>query len=127
VETVDDIETGPFHLETTVRSGAARLAPPVDQDFWVARSSGATSAATSWHLHDGRYRVVVMNADGAPGIHADGKFGLHLPWLTPVAVTALGGGAAVLLVGIAVLVIGLRNVPEPTPVVSPSPYVTVGS
>ena len=86
VETVDDIETGPFHLETTVRSGTARLAPPVDQDFWVARSSGATSAATSWHLHDGRYRVVVMNADGTPGIHADGKFGLHVPWLTPVAV-----------------------------------------
>jgi hypothetical protein len=127
VETVDDIETGPFHLETTVRSGAARLAPPVDQDFWVARSSGATSAATSWHLHDGRYRVVVMNADGTPGIHADAKFGLHVPWLTPVAVTALGGGAAVLMAGLAVLVIGLRNVPEPTPVVSPSPYVTVGS
>ena len=43
-----------------------------------------------------------------------------------MAVTALGGGAAVLMAGLAVLVIGLRNVPEPTPVDSPSPYVTVG-
>jgi hypothetical protein len=76
VETVDDIETGPFHLETTVRSGTSQLAPPVDQDFWVARSTGATSAATTWRLHDGKYRVVVMNADGTPGVHADGKFGL---------------------------------------------------
>jgi hypothetical protein len=126
VETVNDVDTGPFHLETTVRSGTAQLAAPVDQDFWVARSTGATSAATSWHLHDGKYRVVVMNADGTPGIHADGKFGLHVPWLAPVAFTALGGGAAVLLAGITILVLGLRNEPEPTPVDSPSPYVTVG-
>jgi hypothetical protein len=127
VETVDDIDTGPFHLQTTVRSGTAELAPPVDQDFWVARSSGATSAATTWHLHDGRYRVVVMNADGTPGVHADGKFGLHVPWLAPVAVTALGGGAAVLLAGVTILVLGLRNEPEPAPVERPSPYVTGGS
>jgi hypothetical protein len=126
VETVDDIETGPFHLETTVRSGAAQLAPPVDQGFWVARSTGATSAATTWRLHDGKYRVVVMNADGTPGIHADGKFALDVPWLAPVAFTALGGGAAVLLAGVTILVIGLRNEPEPTPVERPSPYVTVG-
>jgi|SRR3954470_50254 hypothetical protein len=126
VETVDDIETGPFHLETTVRSGTAQLAAPVDQDFWVAHSTGATSAATTWHLHDGKYRVVVMNADGTPGIHADGKFGLHVPWLAPVAFTALGGGAAVLLAGLTILVLGLRNEPEPAPVDSPSPYVTVG-
>ena len=126
VETVDDVDTGPFHLDTTVRSGTAQLAPPVDQDFWVARSSGATSAATSWHLHDGKYRVVVMNADGTPGIQADGKFGLHVPWLAPVAFTALGGGAAVLLAGITILVLGLRNEPEPAPVDSPSPYVTAG-
>jgi hypothetical protein len=126
VETVDDIDTGPFHLDTTVHSGTARLAPPVDQDFWVARSTGATSAATSWHLHDGKYRVVVMNADGTPGIHADGKFGLHVPWLAPIAFTALGGGAAVLLAGLTILVLGLRNEPEPAPVDSPSPYVTVG-
>jgi hypothetical protein len=126
VETVDDIETGPFRLETSVRTGTAQLAPPVDQDFWVARASGATSAATSWHLHGGRYRIVIMNADGTPGIHADGKFGLHVPWLTPVAFTALGGGAAVLLAGLTIVVLGLRNEPEPTPVDSPSPYVTVG-
>jgi hypothetical protein len=126
VETVDDIETGPFHLETTVRSGTSQLAPPVDQDFWVARSTGATSAATTWRLHDGKYRVVVMNADGTPGVHADGKFGLHVPWLAPVAFTALGGGAAVLLAGVTILVIALRDQPEPAPVASPSPYVTVG-
>ena len=63
--------------------------------------------ATTWHLHDGKYRVVVMNADGTPGI-------------------ALGGGASVLLAGITILVIGLRNEPEPTPVDSRSPFVTVG-
>ena len=126
VETVDDIETGPFRLETTVRSGSAQLAPPVDQDFWVARSSGATSAATTWRLHDGKYRVVGMNADGTPGLHADGEFGLHVPWLTPVAFTALGGGAAVLLAGLTILVVGLRKEPEPAPVDSPSPYVTAG-
>jgi hypothetical protein len=126
VETVDDVDADPFRLETTVRTGTAQLAPPVDQDFWVARSTGATSAATSWHLRDGKYRVVVMNADGTPGIHADGKFGLHVPWLAPVAFTALGGGTPVLLAGITILVLGLRNEPEPAPVDSPSPYVTVG-
>jgi hypothetical protein len=126
VETVDAVDADPFRLETTVRTGTAQLAPPVDQDFWVARSSGATSAATSWHLHGGKYRFVVMNADGTPGIHADGKFGLDLPWLAPVAFTAFGGGAAVLLAGLTILVLGLRNQREPAPVERPSPYVTVG-
>jgi len=126
VETVDDVETGPFRLDTTVRPGTARLAPPVDQDFWVARSTGATSAATSWHLRDGKYRLVVMNADGTPGIRAVGTFGLRVPWLAPVAFTALAAGAAVLLAGITLFVVGLRNESQPTPVDGPPPYVTVG-
>jgi len=125
VERVTDFDVRPFEMTTTVRDGTSPPGPPGDQDFWVARSVGATAASTSWTIDEGTYRIVVMNADGSSGIHAEGDFGLHIPRVVGIGIAVLVGGLLLLGSGVLLVVVGLRTrspfVPDPTP----SPYVAV--
>ena len=73
--------------------GAGSVEPPVDQDFWVAETSGSGPQEVVWDVTEGTWVVVLMNADGSPGVAAD------------VAIGARSG--AVLPLGVALLVIGL--------------------
>ncbi|MEA2057618.1 MAG: DUF4389 domain-containing protein, partial [Actinomycetota bacterium] len=73
--------------------GAGTVEPPVDQDFWVAETSGSGPQEVVWDVTEGTWVVVLMNADGSPGVAAD------------VAIGARSG--AVLPLGVALLVIGL--------------------
>jgi hypothetical protein len=125
VETVTDFDVRPFELTTTVSEGTKQLSSPVDQSFWVAQSEGSSKAATTWKIHDGSYRVVVMNVDGSAGIDVDGRFGLHVPRLTAIGRTLLGGGLGVLLIGVTLLVLGLRTRATSTPLETTPQYVSV--
>jgi hypothetical protein len=125
VETVTDFDVRPFELTTTVRDGSARLTSPLDESFWVAQSDGTSAAATSWKINEGNYRLVIMNADGSPGIDVDGRFGLHVPRLTTIGWTLLGGGLGVLLIGVTVLILGLRTRTPSAPAEATAQYVTV--
>ena len=73
VQTVSDFDLWPLQLDTETREGNRQPGSPLDETFWVAQSDGATSAAASWKIDDGSYRVVVMNADGSPGVGVDGS------------------------------------------------------
>ena len=123
VETVTDFEVRPFELTTTVRDGSARLDSPLDQSFWVAEADGRSAATTSWRIRDGSYRVVVMNADGSPGIEVDGQFGVSVPRLTAIAGTALAGGLVLIVTGIVIVIAGARTKDTPAPEERVSPYV----
>lgn len=125
VETITDFEVRPFELTTTVRDGSDRLASPLDQSFWVAEADGRSAAATTWKIRDGSYRIVVMNADGSPGISVDAEFGVHVPRLTAIATTALAGGLILIVSGIVLVVAGARSKDTPAPQEPASPYVTV--
>ena len=125
VETVTDFEVRPFELTTTVRDGSARLESPLDQSFWVAEADGRSQAETAWKIRDGRYRIVVMNADGSPGIEVDGEVGVHVPRLTAIASTALAGGLVLVVTGIVLVIAGARSKDTPAPQAPASPYVAV--
>ena len=125
VETVTDFEVRPFELTTTVRDGSAQLESPLDQSFWVAQADGRTAAGTTWRIREGSYRIVVMNADGSPGIEVDGRFGLHVPRLTAIARTALAGGLILVVTGIVLVIAGARSTDTPAPQQPASPYVAV--
>jgi hypothetical protein len=125
IEKVTDFDVRPFEMTTTVRDGTSLPGPPADQDFWVARSVGATTAATSWAVDEGRYRVVVMNADGSLGIHAEGDFGLHVPRVVGIGISVLVGGLLLLGSGVFLVVVGLRTRPPLPAASTPSPYVAV--
>jgi hypothetical protein len=125
VETITDFDVRPFELTTTVRDGSGRLGPPADESFWVAEAGGRSAADATWKIRDGSYRIVVMNADGSPGISVDGAFGVHVPRLTAIATTALAGGLILVVSGIVLVVAGARSTDRPAPQESASPYVTV--
>ena len=125
VERITDFEVRPFELTTRVHDGSVRLASPLAQSFWVAESDGSTSAATTWKIRDGSYRLVIMNADGSPGIDVDGQFGLHVPRVTDIGIAVLGGGLLLLVVGAALIIVGLRTTSPSIPVDTASPYVAV--
>ena len=114
VQTVSDFDLWPLQLDTETREGNRAPGSPLDETFWVAQSDGATSAATSWKIDDGSYRVVVMNADGSPGVGVDGNLSMRVPVLGAVTVGSLVGGGLLIVIGVPLLVAGLRRT-EPTP------------
>lgn len=109
VDTVTDLDVTPYRLRTSTRDGTARPAAPGDQTFWVASSSGASDASLRWKIRDGNYRLVLMNADAAPGVAVDGRVALRVPHLFPIGLGILIAGAVILLGGALVLGLALRR------------------
>ena len=64
-----------------------------------------------------------MNADGSAGVDADISTGANIPFLNELGWTAVGSGSFVLIVGVALLVMGIRRPSNPTgtaPVAAPA-------
>ena len=108
---VSDFDLRPFEAQIDNRAGGS-LAPPATRDFWVASGD----RALDWKVRDGDWSVVVMNADGSPGVDAELDAGVSLPWLDEAGWGVLGGGL-LLLAGAAglVLVARQRRPDEPNP------------
>jgi len=95
--------------------GGAPAAKPADQDFWVAQSTGNGAQAVEWPLGEGTWAVVVMNADGSAGVHADIDVGITAPVQELAAKAVLIAGGALGLLGIALILIGVRQRRRPAP------------
>lgn len=85
-------------------AGTSAATAPTSQRFWLAQASGAASPELTWQATGGSVAVVLMNADGAPGLAAARvTVGARAGFLLPLALTLLGvgvlltGGAAGLL------------------------------
>ena len=87
---------------------------PADSHIWAASEQGSGKQTLNWEIEDGDWSVVVMNADGSAGVDADISAGAKIPFLDALGWTALGSGAFVLLIGIALLVMGIRRPSNPT-------------
>ena len=112
VDKVIDLDVDPFRLKTVRQDGTARPAAPTEQTFWVARTSG-TNASIDWKISDSSYRLVVMNADASPGVTVNGRFALTVPHLFAFGLGILVGGIVVALIGVVLLVVGVRMRPRP--------------
>jgi hypothetical protein len=55
-----------------------------------------------------------MNADGSAGVDADVSTGANVPFLDEIGWTAIGSGSFVLIIGVALLVMGIRRPSNPT-------------
>jgi hypothetical protein len=91
--------------KTKVVDGATTASAPGRQNFWVASTTGAGDQTVEWEPADGSWAVVVMNADGRPGIDMKADLGARLPALPWVSLGLMVGGA-VFAVGGALLVTG---------------------
>jgi hypothetical protein len=113
---VEDIDSSPFSARHRDRHGARAPAPPAEQDFWAASVQGTGSQTLRWTPDVGDWAVVVMNADGSPGVAADVSAGAEIPFLEPLGWSLLGGGVLLLLAGGALIARGVR--PRPRPLVA---------
>jgi hypothetical protein len=86
-------------------SGGAPATAPGTQDFWVASSTGSGARTLTWNPADGSWTVVVMNADGRPGIAVRADLGARFPALPWIALGLLIAGA-VFAAGGALLIAG---------------------
>jgi len=91
------------------RPGSSTPAPPADQPFWAASVSGAGSQTLDWEIGEGRWTIVVMNADASPGIETDMTLGAKVPFILGLAIGLLAGGAVLLLAGATMLYFGARS------------------
>lgn len=118
--TVTDVDASPFRAHQRDHAGAPRATPPAERPIWVASAQGTGSQEVAWKVTDGQWSVVVMNADGSPGVDADLRAGAKVPFLGSVGWSAIGGGGALLAIAVALLVLGLRP-PGPRADAQPAP------
>jgi hypothetical protein len=105
---VSDVDYSPFHASYREHGGDHRPALPANQGFWAASAHGSGTQTLAWDLKDGDWSIVVMNADGSPGVQADISAGAKLPYLTEIGWSSLGGGAILLLTAATLIVFAVR-------------------
>jgi hypothetical protein len=92
-DVVSGLTYNPFEADYDHADGHAPDRAPVDESFWVKSRSGAGSIALDWKPRPGKWRAVVMNADGSRGVTAELQLGARTSLLWWVGVGLLGLGA----------------------------------
>ncbi len=95
------------------RSGGTTVAAPTTRDFWVVAESGPGTQEVRWEAREGRWAVVVMNAEGTPGVAADVEAGAKSGLVLPLAFSVLGLGVALTAASVALIVTGARGASQP--------------
>ncbi|MDA0168764.1 hypothetical protein OJ998_06665 [Solirubrobacter taibaiensis] len=101
--TLTDIDVDPFAADYRTSGGTARPGAPAAQDIWVAKTQGTDPQRLTWHVDDGDWSVVVMNADGSANVEADVAAGTDLPIVGTIATILLVVGGAGALTGTALI------------------------
>ena len=99
----------------TRNEGTTEPTAPGTKGFWVASVSGSGEQTLDWTIESGEWAVVIMNADGSPGVSADVRFGVLAPsGLFPIGLASLVVGL-VSLIGGGRLISSLPSRPDETP------------
>jgi hypothetical protein len=109
---VTDLDYHPFHADYATSGGARHAAAPITQRIWAAQAHGHHTQTLTWKVADGDWSVVVMNADGSPGVDAGVRAGADLPFLAPAGWTSLGLGIVLAVAAAGLIVFGLRRPPS---------------
>ena len=114
-----DTDWEPFDAEYRLVAGHRAPAPPGEQGFWAASVQGAGTQTLLWELEQGRYSIVVINADAAERVTFDASVGAKVGWLLPLVIGLLAGGALLLAGGVTTLIFGARGLgAKPAPAVA---------
>ncbi|MGK2928807.1 MAG: DUF4389 domain-containing protein [Acidimicrobiales bacterium] len=101
------------------RNGSSFVEVPSDQDLWVATATGTGTQQLEWEASEGRWAVVVMNADGSSGVQTDIDVGLRVAGALPLAVILTAVGVALTALAVVLIVFGAsgRHQDEAAPTV----------
>jgi hypothetical protein len=89
--------------------GGAPASSPDDLDIWVAQASGPRTQEVTWQVEEGRWAVVVMNADATAGVDVRADVGATAPWLRRIAAGLLVVGSLAVLTGAVVVFATVRR------------------
>lgn len=88
--------------------GAAPADPPAQAGIWSTQRSGVGTQSLFWTPEDGRWVIVVMNADASAGVDVEADIGATVPALPEIAVGLLIGGGIGLAVAVVLLAVPIR-------------------
>jgi len=115
---VRSIQTNPFRVRYADIPGPNSPTAPAEQDIWVASASGPGDQELTWQVQPGSWALVVMNADASRSVDVDLRAGVRSGLLAPAATTLLVIGIVTLLLGLALVILGViglgRNGPAPS-------------
>ena len=118
--TIDDIDGS----TATYRQhpGGAPNGEPAGGDIWTAQTSGTGLQTLVWPVDNGKWTLVVMNADGSRGVDAVADIGATVPVLQRIDDWLIYGGVVLALAGVLLVWLPRRRTtpePHPNPTVTP--------
>src|SRR4051812_34435252 len=107
---VDDVR--PHGYRGTVRTGTRVPQPPMAAAGWSASAAGQGTQTVRWDPQSGRWAIVVMNADGSPGVDVDVQVGARASWVWPVSLGLLVPGLLLAAASAALIAFGAGGTPS---------------
>lgn len=89
--------------------GSALPNLPTAQPFWLSSATGAGTLTLDWPATRADAVLVLMNANGSPGVAATATLGAEAGFILPMAYGMLGLGVLLVAAGLVLLVIAIRN------------------
>ncbi|MCF6506638.1 DUF4389 domain-containing protein [Blastococcus sp. MG754426] len=100
---------GPRVDRATDVPGGPPEQPPGELGIWAAQTSGPGTQTLTWRPADGAWTVVVMQADGGPGLAVQARAGATAPELTWIAVGLLVTGGLLLAAGVLLVALAVHR------------------
>lgn len=97
------LDLDPFKVTYVPHRGSAAPGRPATQKFWAASATGSGTQALTWKIKSGEWSVVVMNADGSPGVSASVSAGAKIPWALWAGIGVAIFGALLLYAAVALI------------------------
>ncbi len=108
-EQVTDIDGDPFRLDTTPHYGTARPAAPGSVGIWEQSVSGTGTQTLEWKPKEGKWAVVLMNADGSAVVSTKTTLGAKVSFLVEVGLMLVIAGLVLVATSVLLVYLALRG------------------
>jgi hypothetical protein len=99
----------------TEQPGLGSPPAPGAVDIWETSVSGTGEQRLTWRTEPGTWALVIMNADGSPGVTVEARAGAQTGFLLPIGLGLLVAGLILLAVAATVIVLATARPAAATP------------